>query len=349
MRRQLIAATIVIAVLVAGCGAPSGGGSPSGTAPGGQPVAKVTLTLSTPDPDSSSITKAANHFAQLVAEKSKGAVEIKVFPDGVLYGGDPSAAVKQLGAGSLDMLVLSTSLYANFDPRFTAISIPYLFDNTEQLLEYMNGELGQDLLTGLEKLQIKGLALWPRTFRQMTNSKRPITGPQDLKGLKFRIPNNPLWVEFFKAAGAAPVPMAFGELYNALQLKTVDGQENPIDVIKSAKFYEVQKYMTISNHMADAWVVGINANKFAALPQDVQKLLVEAAAETQRWKFQYAQEQDLKDIEFLKGQGMEVNTLTPEQQQAFVDLAKSLYPKFADLVGDQAFFEKTLRFAGKTN
>ncbi|BDG60153.1 DctP family TRAP transporter solute-binding subunit [Caldinitratiruptor microaerophilus] len=349
MRWKPLAATIVAAALLAGCGSATKEGPKPGEAAAGQPAQKVTLTLSTPDPDSSSITEAAKHFAELVAEKSKGAVEIKVFPNGTLYNGDPNAAVKQLGAGSLDMLTLSTSLYANFDSRFTAISIPYLFDSTDQLLKYLNGEPGQELLAGLDRLQIKGLALWTRSFRQMTNSKRPITGPQDLKGLKFRVPNNPLWVEFFKAAGAAPTPMAFGEVYNALQLKTIDGQENPIDIARSAKFYEVQKYLTISNHMADGWVVGININKFASLPQDVQKILMEAAAETQSWKLRYDQEQDAQALEFLKSKGMEVNTLTPEQQQAFVDLAKPLYPKFAELVRDQAFFEKTLKFVGKAN
>lgn len=341
-----VAAGLLALVLLAGCSTakPADGDKGQNTAP---KTEKVTLTLSTPDPDSSSITAAAKEFAKTVGEKSGGTIEVKVFPNGSLYGGDPSAAVKQLGAGSLDMLTLSTSLYANFEPRMTAVSIPYLFDDTNQLVSYLNGEPGQELLGSVENLGIKGLAMWTRSFRQMTNSKRPITSPSDLKGLKFRVPNNPLWVEFFKAAGAAPTPMAFGEVYNALQLKTIDGQENPVDIPVSAKFYEVQKYISMTNHMADGWVVGINKAKFEKLSADQQKGLIDAAKEMQAWKVQYDATEDAKAADFLKSKGMKVNTLTPEQQKAFVELAKPLYPKFAELVKDEAFFNKTLQFVGK--
>ena len=161
-----------------------------------------TLTLSTPDPDSSEITVAANKLAELVSAKTNGELTIKVFANGTLYGGDPSAAVKQLAGGSLDMLVLATSLYANFNPKFSAISIPYLFDDEAQLRSYLAGEPGKELIADLDSIGIKGINLWPRPFRQMTNSKRPIEKPEDLAGLKFRVPNNPLWVEFFGKLGA---------------------------------------------------------------------------------------------------------------------------------------------------
>ena len=134
--------------------------------------AKTTFTLSTPDPDNSEITLAAKKFAELVAAKTGGEVEIKVFPNGQLYGGDPSAAVRQIAGGSLDMLLLSSSLYANFNPKFTAISIPYLFDDNAQLRAYLAGPLGQELLNDLNGIGIKGLSMWQRPFRQMTNSKK---------------------------------------------------------------------------------------------------------------------------------------------------------------------------------
>jgi len=342
-----IAAGILAVALLAGCG--STGSNGGNTPANGSKAEKITLTLSTPDPDSSSITVAAKQFAEVVKEKTDGRLEIKVFPNGTLYGADPNAAVKQLGAGSLDLLTLSTSLYANFDPRFNAISIPYLFDGTQQLMDYLNGELGQQLLDDLTKMDIKGLGMWTRSFRQMTNSKRPITAPSDLKGLKFRVPNSPLWVNSFQAAGAAPTPMAFGEVYNALQLGTIDGQENPVDVPMSAKFYEVQKYVSITNHMADGWVVAMNEKKFNSLDADLQQALLDAAKEVQTWKYEYDSSEDAKALEFLKSKGMEVNELTAEQHQAFVDLAKSLYPTFAELVKDDTFYTKTLEFVGKAN
>lgn len=335
----IVSLILVFALSVVGCG----GGSQQ------QPAAatKVTLNLATPDPDSSSITIAAKEYAKRVGEKSKGSIEVKVFANGSLYGGDPSAAVKQLGGGTLDMLVLSTSLYANFQPSFNMISIPYMFDNTDQFLKFLNDQPGQQLLTGLDKLGIKGLGLWTRSFRQITNSKKAIYVPADLKGIKLRVPNNPLWVEFFKEAGAVPTPMAFGEVYNALQLNTIDGQENPVDIPMSAKFYEVQKYLSMSNHMADAWVVGINSGKFGKLTPEQQKILTDTAKEVQGWKLDYDKSEDKKAVDFLKEKKVAVNELTPDQQKQFVDVAKKLYPKFKELVKDDAFFDTVLKFVGK--
>ena len=146
-------------------------------------MAKTTFNLSTPDPDNSEITLAAQKFAELVKAKTGGEVEVKVFPNGQLYGGDPSAAVRQLSGGSLDMLLLSSSLYANFNPKFTAISVPYLFDDTQQLRTYLSGPLGQELLSDLGKIGILGVTMWQRPMRQMTNSRRPITEPKDLAGM----------------------------------------------------------------------------------------------------------------------------------------------------------------------
>jgi len=307
----------------------------------------ATLTLSTPDPDNSEITVAANKFAELVSAKTNGELSIRVFPNGTLYGGDPSGAVRQLAGGSLDMLLLATSLYANFNPKFTAISIPYLFDDEAQLRAYLSGAPGQELIADLDAIGVKGINLWPRPFRQMTNSKLAIEKPADLKGLKLRVPNNPLWVEFFSKLGAVPSPMAFAEVYNALQLRVVDGQENPINIPVSAKFYEVQKYVSITNHMADGWVLGINPAKFNALSDAHKAAVVEAAKEAEAWKVANDAATAEGDIAELKKRGMAVNRLTPEQQQAFVAVSQGLYPVFAGLVKNQAFFDKTLAAVGK--
>lgn len=303
-----------------------------------------TLTLSTPDPDTSEITLAANKFAELVSAKTNGELTIKVFPNGTLYGGDPSAGVKQLAGGSLDILLNSTSLYATFNPKFIAIAIPYQFRDIEQLRAYLDSDLGQELQSDLGKIGIQGLDLWSRPLRQITNSKVAITSPADMKGMKLRVPNNPLWVEFFGAMGAAPTPMAFAEVYNALQLKVVDGQENPVNVPVSAKLYEVQKYATISNHIADAWVLGMNPARYERLSDAFKTALNEAAKETEAWKA----ENDAADIEkslaTLKANGMEVNELTDDQRKAFVDVAAGLEAKFSALVKDQSFFDRTRAF-----
>ncbi len=303
-----------------------------------------TLTLSTPDPDTSEITLAAKKFAEIVSAKTNGELTIKVFANGTLYGGDPAAGVKQLAGGSLDMLLNSTSLYATFNPKFTAIAIPYQFRDIEQLRAYLDSENGQELEADLGKIGIKGVDLWSRPLRQITNSKLPITTPADLKGLKLRVPNNPLWVEFFGAMGAAPTPMAFAEVYNALQLKVVDGQENPINVPVSAKLYEVQTYATISNHIADAWVLGMNPARYEGLSDAFKTALTDAAKETEAWKATNDAADIEKSIATLKANGMQVNELTEAQRKAFVDVASGLEDKFAALVKDKAFFDRTRAF-----
>lgn len=307
-------------------------------------VQAETLTLSTPDPDTSEITLAAKKFAELVSAKTNGELTVKVFPNGTLYGGDPSAGVKQLAGGSLDMLLNSTSLYATFNPKFTAIAIPYQFRDIDQLRAYLDSELGEELQTDLGKIGIEGLDLWSRPLRQITNSKTAITSPADLKGMKLRVPNNPLWVEFFGAMGAAPTPMAFAEVYNALQLKVVDGQENPINVPVSAKLYEVQKYATISNHIADAWVLGMNPARYSGLSEAFKTALNDAAKETEAWKTANDAADIEKSLATLKSNGMEVNELTEDQRKAFVDVAGGLSDKFSALIKDPSFFERTRSF-----
>lgn len=339
---------VLIATLIGGCGSnPAASGAASG---GASSAAKTVykLNLSVPDPETSSVTIAAKEYAKQLNEKSNGVLDVQVYPNGSLYGGDGSAAVKQLAAGSLDMLVLSGSLYANFVPEFNVISIPYMFDDFDQLVGFVNGDVGAQLKGGISDIGIEPLAMWTRSFRQITNSKKPITQPEDLKGVILRVPNNALWVEFFTACGATATPMSFSEVYNALQLKTLDGQENPVDIPVSAKFYEVQKYITISNHMADTWVVGMNPDKLKAMPADMQELVKTTAAEMQQWKIDYDAKEDAKALDELKTKGMEVNELTAEGQAKFVAVSKGLYDNvFKDIVKNDALFDKALEFVGK--
>ena len=309
--------------------------------------AGATFTLSTPDPDNSSITVAAQNFADLVRKETNGEIEINVFPNGTLYGGDPNAAVKQLGGGSLDMLLLSASLYANFKPRFIAISVPYLFDSMDQFKNYLASDAVRQLDEDVARMNIQPLGYWPRPFRVTTNSKVLIKTPADFTGIKLRVPNNPLWVEFFRAMDAAPTPMAFGEVYNALQLAVVDGQENPISIPMDAKFYEVQKYLTFTNHIADAWVLGMNQAKWNSLSDAARAAVRKCAAQAQLDKIRYDEDGSGATEAFLKDKGMEVYRLAPAEQAQFVDVAKKLYARFGELVKDDAFYRKTLEFVGK--
>lgn len=306
----------------------------------------TTIRLAVGDPIGSSVGVTAQHFKEQVEEATDGQIQVEIYPDGVLFGGDQNAAVNMLQDGSLDALILSTSVYASFEPRMNAISLPYLFSDYDEFTSYLEGEPGQILLESLDHLNTEGLALMIRTFRHITNSKRPIETPADLQGLKLRVPNNKLWVEFFGPLGANPTPMSFTEVYTALQLGTIDGQENPVEVPLANSFYEVQDYLSLTGHIADAYILGINQDLWSRFDLETQEILREAAQEASRFKTEYDLGEADRMIAELQEHGMQVNELTPEQIAAFQEEALKLYPSFESLVGAD-FMAETLRFLGR--
>ena len=206
-----------------GCSGGSGSTpSASGSASGDSSDPKVSMNVSVPDADNSYIYAAAQEFKSRVEEYSNGSIELTIYPNGSLYGGDGNAAISSVGNGSLDIVILASSLYASFDPSFYVVSVPYLFDDTKQLQDYLNSDIGKDLFNSVESMGITCLGSWTRSFRQVTNSKKPINSPADLEGMVLRTPSNSLYVEFFTACGANATPMSFSEVYNALQLNTLD-------------------------------------------------------------------------------------------------------------------------------
>lgn len=325
----------------------SNGNSSSGNSSATSSDPKVSLNVSVPDADNSYIYAAAQEFKSRVEEYSGGSIELTIYPNGSLYGGDGNAAITSVGNGSLDIVILAASLYASFDPSFYVISVPYLFDDIQQLQDYLNSDIGVDLFNSVESLGITCLSRWTRSFRQVTNNKNPIYSPDDLKGMVLRTPSNTLYVDFFSACGANVSPMNFSEVYNALQLHTLDGQENPVDVPATSNFYEVQNYISATNHIADAWVVGINTNKLSGLTENQQNALRQAAEECQQWYVDYQAEMDGEMLKLLTDNGMEYNELTEEGFQQFVEISQSLYPEFKELVANDDLFDATVEFCGK--
>ena len=308
--------------------------------------AATKLNLSVPDAASSSIGVAAQEFADHLNEKSGGELEVTVYFDGSLYGGDATAAVTTMQDGGLDMLCLATSWYASFDDSFNVIQIPYLFKNVDAEQAYLNDEASKPMWDAVEGMGVKFLAAWTRSFRMTTNNIRPITKPEDFQGIKLRTPGNQIYQVFFgDGCGANVTPMSFSEVYTALQTNTIDGQENPADVPFSSSFYEVQKYISATNHIGEAWVVGMNPDKYASLSEDMQKLISDTAQEMQEWKKNYDNETDQADIDFMVEQGMEYNELDEEGFAAFQEVSKSLYPKFQEIVNNDELWEATLAFA----
>jgi len=307
----------------------------------------TTFRLAHGDPASSSVGVTATKFAELAAAKTQGRVTIQVHPDGVLFGGDQNAAVNQLGAGALQMVMLASNVFASFEPRINIMSLPYLFSNYDELQKFMAGQPGQTILRSLERINVEGVTMALRTFRHTTTRDQPITTADGFKGLKIRVPNNQLFVKFFQAVGANPTPMAFPEVYTALQLKAIDGQENPVEVPFNNRFYEVQKQLNLTGHIGDAFILAANRTAWNGLPADVRSGLQESAREAAAFKATTDIAQEQKIIGELKARGMTVNELAPGEKAKLQKIARDLYPQFEQMVGKD-FLQQGLAFLGRS-
>ena len=305
------------------------------------------IQISVPDSSTSYISLAAEEFARRANEYSGGSLEFEVVPDGVLYEGDTAYGIQQLSNGSIPFMIFSTAVCTNFMPAFNVISVPYMFDDQEQLLKYLDSDIGKELFNRVNFMGITVIGKWTRSFREITNSKRPIKTPADLQGVVLRVPNNSLYVEFFTACGAVTNPMDFSQVYESLEKEYIDGQENPIDIPYSSKFYNVQKYISFTNHMADVWVVGINTKFLKKLTAKERQAVERAGEEVQDWNVKMMAEQDKLALKTLLDNGMEANEISKEAQKEFIEISKSCYEKFKQLIRDDELFEKTAEFTGR--
>ena len=219
----------------------------------------------------------AQEFAKAVGERTNGRVSIEVFPSESL--GSDRQMIESLMMGGLDMSINSQGPVAAYDQKLNVVGLPFLFSKPEQVYEVLDGEIGKSLAAPLEKKGFKILAYWDNGFRHITNNKLPINKPEDLKGLKIRTPEDKLTIAIFKALGSNPAPFAFGELYMALQQGQFDGQENPVTNIYYSKLYEVQKYLSLTNHKYEFCPLVVSMIAWNRLPADLRKIIEEAAVE----------------------------------------------------------------------
>lgn len=269
----------------------------------------------------------AQKFAELVGEKSGGKIKVRLFPGGTL-GGDLQT-VSALQGGTLDLTVLNSGILAAQVPEFAMLDFPYLFNNTAEAHAVIDGEVGQQLHASLESKGLVGLGYWDLGFRNLTNSKRPVTKPEDMQGLKVRVIQSPIYLETFKALGANPVPMPFPEVYTALEQRTVDGQENPYTVILGNKFHEVQKYLSATSHIYNPQSLVIGQRTWQKLSSDEQALIREAAAEAQTFQREITAKAQTEALDKLKQDGIAANEIAPEEVERFRDKVKPVVEQFA--------------------
>jgi TRAP-type transport system periplasmic protein len=248
--------------------------------------------------------QAARYMAEQLAKKTGGKLTMSVHPAGQL--GNDGAVLEGVKIGSIDMGLTGNPFFTQFAPRLNVMDLPFLFRDAAHAHKVMDGPIGQELLKDLEKNGMKGLGFWEIGFRHITNSKRPINKPEDLKGIKIRTTPNRAHMEAFRLWGASPAPMAFTELYLALQNGTVDAQENPVNNIFANKMYEVQKHMSMTGHAYTASIMVVSLAKFNALPADQQKALSDAAREAGLYQRKLNAEQEGDGLAKIKAAGVAV-------------------------------------------
>lgn len=250
----------------------------------------------------------ARKIAELAAQKSGGKIKIQTFGNGVL--GDELKMAAAVQGGVLDLLIVTTSPVAGIVKELEILDIPFLFNNTQEVDAVLEGPVGAKLLEKMEPSGMVGLGWAEAGFRNITNSRRPLMKAEDLGGLKFRTMQSKAFLQSFTALGANPVPLAFTELFTALETKAVDGAEAPTAVIEANKWYEVQKYLTITRHAFASMVIVASKKVWDRLSADERRVLREAVIEGGRFERAANREQEQKALESLKAKGMVVNELT---------------------------------------
>jgi tripartite ATP-independent transporter DctP family solute receptor len=266
-------------------------------------------------------------FAEIVAAKSGGKIKVQEYPASQL--GNELQQQSALQGGVQEMLVASTTSLAGIVKEFGLFDFPFLFSNAKQADSMVDGPLGKMLSARLADKGVVVLGFFDLGFRNVTNSKRPITKAEDLEGLKLRVIPNPVFLETFKTFKANPIPLPFAELYGALESKAVDGQENPFAVILSSKFYEVNKYVSATNHVYATNPVQISKRFWDKLNPAEQKLLQDAAIEAQNYQRVVSREASAKAVGELKAKGMLYNDLAPAELARMRAEVKPVHDKFA--------------------
>ena len=298
-----------------------------GTAALAQDIQERTIKIghlnNTDHPTSMGVRK----FAELVASKSGGKIKVTEFASSQL--GNEMQQQSAMVGGVQEMLVASTTSLAGIVKEFGLLDFPFLFNHASQADAMVDGPLGKMLSARLSDKGIVVLGFFDLGFRNVTNSKRPITKGEDLDGLKLRVIPNPVFIETFKTFKANPVPMPFAELYGALESKAVDGQENPFAVILSSKLYEVGKFVSETNHVYATNPVQISKRFWDKLSPTEQKLLRDAALEAQNYQRAVSREISAKALGELKVKGMTYNDISPAERDRMRAAVKPVYDKFA--------------------
>lgn len=333
---SLMLVAVLIVMSLAACSKPAEEPATGGETPAA-PAEKITWKLGHLGNDEHIWNKTALKFAELVAEKTEGQIEIKVYPNESL--GKEIENIDMIKTGAADLVISGESMQT-WAPKAALMAVPYAFRDTAHMQSVIESDLGDEIAAQIEeKVGLIPLYYHLRAPRNLT-SNRAINTPADLNGFKMRVPNVPLFVDAWKAAGAAPQAMAFNEVFTALQQGVIEGQENPVDLIYSAGFYEVQKFVNVTEHV-NGWIyVLVGVNQFNSLSDELKAAVLEAAAEAQVYGDSLFEEQTSEFVAMLEEKGMTFNTdvdkaafqaaMEPAVLEKLTDEQKDLYQRIVE-------------------
>jgi len=272
-------------------------------------------------------------FKEIVEERTDGAIVVETYHSSQL--GDDRSMMEALQLGSQEVTIPSTAPIANFVPEYTVFDFPFLFPNEEVADEVLSGEVGQKLLDMLDDQNMVGLAYWENGFRDLTNDEKPVATMDDFQGLTIRTMENDLHLDAFSALGANPTPMAFGELFTAMQQGTVDGQENPYATIYLEGYYEVQEHISDTHHVYSPFVFLIAQPFFESLPAEYQEIVADAAEEAGRYQIDLQREANQEYLESLIEAGMTFTEISDEARAEMQEAVQPTIDDYADIVGEE--------------
>ena len=287
--------------------------------------------------DDSNQGRAVRLFAKEVEQATGGKMKVRAIGNAAL--GSDTQMQQALIGGAQEMMVGSTATLVGIVPEMAVWDTPFLFNNVKEADTVLDGPVGEKVKAKLEPKGMVGLVYWENGFRNLTNSKRPVNKLEDLGDIKLRVMQNNVFLDSFKALGANAVPLPFSELFTALETRAVDGQENPFNTVVSSKFYEVQKYLTVTNHVYSPWIVTVSKKWWDTLSPAEKKVLQDAAIKSRDFERKDTREEAAKALADLKTKGMQVNELSAAEANRMRDKLTSVNANIAKAVGQQTWDE----------
>lgn len=329
---NLMLAVVMAAGVLTGCGS----GVEETTATSGDEYQKIELIMAVNGTDIQIDTLVAKKFAELVAEESGGNVTVAVFPNDQLAGGNATKGIEMIAVGCVDLAAYATSVLSVLDGQMSIATIPWSFTNYTEARTVIDETGGDYYAKLLAEKGITYLGSFHNGFRQISNSKHEVRTPEDVKGLKIRVPGSEVYMDFFRELKADPISMSWSEVFTAIQQGAIDGQENGVSITDSAKMYEIQDYMTLWNYTYENDLFVANTEIWESLEPKTQKLLKNKAAEACNWGRDQVEQEEAAIVQKFRGLGVTVTELTDEELEVFKEAVQPVREKFMSKYGEEA-------------